>query len=150
MLRVFRQSAVRLPDVAHSRYPNVHAARFSPLLRVLPAFTDAPKLEGSEREHDPQHELARRGRRVELTVSSKDNAIHLLDALDSLEPTDKRSREAVDPRDHHAAGLPVLNPCEYLLEGRPIHLPTRAVEVGEHLPDLETTRLRESSALLLL
>ena len=43
-----------------------------------------------------------------------------------------------------------LDPRKHLLEGGPIHLPARAVEVGEHLPDLKTTRLRKRPALLLL
>ena len=105
MLGVFRQSAVGLPDIAHPRHPDVDAARFGAILRVLPAFTDATKLKGCEREHDPQDKLTRRGGRVELTVSGQHNAVHLLDALDSLEPTDQRAGEAVDPGDDDAAGL---------------------------------------------
>ena len=53
MLGLFRQSAVGLPDVADPRNPDVHAARFGAILGVLPAFADATKFEGCQREHDP-------------------------------------------------------------------------------------------------
>jgi hypothetical protein len=128
----------------------VDAARFGAILRVLPAFTDAPKLKGCERKHDPQDKLTRRCGRIELTVSGQHNAVHLLDALDSLEPTNQRAGEPVDPSDDDTAGLAALNPRKHLLEGGPIHLPTGTVEVGEHPSDLKTTRLRKRSALFLL
>src|SRR6266576_6719183 len=124
MLGLFRQSAVGLPYIAHPRHPDVHAARFGAILGVLPAFADATKFEGCQREHDPQDKLTRRCRCVELTVSGQDNAVYLFDALDSLQPADQRAGEAVDPCDDDTAGLPTLDPCKYLLERGPIHLPT--------------------------
>jgi len=71
MLGMLGEGAVCLPQVADPRHADVDAARLCAILRVLPAFADAAKLELRQRKHDREDKLAGCGGRVELAVSGQ-------------------------------------------------------------------------------
>jgi hypothetical protein len=116
--------------VAEPARPQRRAPGDRPLARDRPVRPSPVELPLGDREHHPQHQPPRVGRKVKPPMIDRDKrAARIRDPLNSVQPIPQRTAKTAQVGDHDPLRVAALDPADRLHQQRPIAAPTRLIAV---------------------